>query len=99
MLKLPGNIHPSDTQMNAITSILEGHDTIVSDLPPDWSRQVADLPMYPMVPYIQQRIANEGRTTNVFRLSCISPFIFDEGTSEKPSRMWFVCCVFTEWFG
>ena len=24
-----GNIHPSDSQMNAITRILQGHDTIV----------------------------------------------------------------------
>ena len=24
-----GNIHPSDSQMNAITSIFQGHDTIV----------------------------------------------------------------------
>ena len=84
VLKLAGNIHPyaSDSQINAITSILQGHDTIAS---PNRSWQVANLKMYPVVSCVQQSIANEGRSTNIYSPICISSYISDKQTSEKPS--------------
>ena len=55
VLKLAGNILPSDSQMNDITSILQGHTYVYDCMSPDWSRQIADLQMYPVVSYVQQR--------------------------------------------
>ena len=37
LLSVAGNIHTSDSQMNVITSILQGHDTILC-LPTSYSK-------------------------------------------------------------
>ena len=87
VVKLTGNIHPSDSQVNAITSTLHFARTCLNCMSPDRSRQVADLQMYPAVSYVQRRITNEGRTTNIFSPpNCISAYISDRRTCEKLSQ-------------
>ena len=65
-----GNIHPSDSQMNAITSILGSIDMIRSHV----SR--------PFTANRPSRIANEGMRINIFSPSCIIALISDERTDE-----------------
>ena len=72
LLSVARNIHSSDSQMNAITSILQGHDTIVC-LPTGHSSR-------------RSRIANKGMKTNIFSPSCIIAFICDKRRGEILSQ-------------
>ena len=68
LLSVAGNFHPSDSQMNAITSIFQGHDRIVCLPTVHGSRR--------------SRIANKGMKTNIFSPSCIIAFICDKRRGE-----------------
>ena len=70
------NIHLSVSQMNAITSILQGHDMIVC-LPTGHGYAASR----------RSRIANERMRTNIFIPSCIISLIFDKRTGEILLRM------------
>ena len=83
VVKLAGNIHPSDSQINA--SILQGHASIVC-LPTGNSK----LPIFKCILWCYT--FNKGRTTNIFSPpNCISTYVSDKQTNEKIHKHSLLC--------